>query len=113
MERDHDAGDEELGPHNPDTAPGWFLRALVNIVDRIPITIPITLSVGGMFLTGELVGGKQYFQEFANQFADEFHAPLPADERESVREGFRGHGSVYEEERPAAELGGSYLGNPG
>ena len=46
----------------------WLLQSLVSIVNNESASIPITLSVGGLLIAGEMIGGKTYFNEFARQF---------------------------------------------
>ena len=62
--------------------PDWLLRLLVNMVTTAEgLTIPITLHMGGLIVSGQLVSGKLYLEEFGGQFANEFLCPLPADQR--------------------------------
>ena len=49
-----------------------FLQSLVSIVNDESASIPITLSVGGLLISGDMIGGKTYFDEFARQFKDGF-----------------------------------------
>ncbi|CAG4905899.1 gas vesicle accessory protein GvpU [Paraburkholderia saeva] len=70
----------------------WFLRSLVSMVNSSDTTFGITLNVSGMLISGQLVGGKQYFEGFAATFAGAIQDPSEAD---SIREGFASHGSVY------------------
>ncbi|WP_244110275.1 gas vesicle accessory protein GvpU [Burkholderia cenocepacia] len=73
----------------------WFLQSLINIVNGSGITFSITLNVGGQTITGQLVGGKQYFEGFA----DAFSGALPdKEEAEQVRADFASYGNIYANE---------------
>lgn len=41
----------------------WFLRSLVGIVNTTGISFGITLSVKGLTISGNLIGGKGFFEE--------------------------------------------------
>lgn len=47
----------------------WFLQELVSMVNRTGNSIGITLFVGGVLVSGQLIGGKHYFDGFADTFA--------------------------------------------
>lgn len=48
----------------------WLLAQLVNMCNQYDgVTFEITLNIGGMLVSGKLIGGKQYFEEFANMFS--------------------------------------------
>jgi hypothetical protein len=49
-----------------------FLQSLVSIVNDESASIPITPSVDGLLISGAMIGGKTYFDEFARQFKDGF-----------------------------------------
>lgn len=44
----------------------WFLQILVNTCNNTEISFPITLNVGGLLISGELIGGEKYFNGFIN-----------------------------------------------
>lgn len=46
----------------------WFLEMLVDIVTRDGISFGITLNVGGVLVSGELVSYRKYFEGFAEDF---------------------------------------------
>lgn len=57
-------------PSDSDYKPqDWLLLNLVHIVEVADggVTIPITLHVGGMQITGQLASGRVYFKEFVAQ----------------------------------------------
>jgi hypothetical protein len=44
----------------------WFLEGLVAFVDQTQSSLSMTLSVGGTLVSGQLVGGKEYFEGMAS-----------------------------------------------
>ena len=73
----------------------WFLQSLVSIVNNESASIPITLSVGGLLISGEMIGGKTYFNEFARQFKDSFK-DLNSKTAATIEESFKRLGEVYD-----------------
>jgi len=47
--------------------PDWFLQLLVQITNGIEAHLPLTLNVGGLLISGELVSGHVYFNGFADE----------------------------------------------
>ncbi|MCF8178110.1 MAG: hypothetical protein K9J74_06345 [Sulfuritalea sp.] len=74
----------------------WFLQSLVNMANSSSLEIGVTLQVGGLLVSGLLVGGKAYFEGFAEDFSSAF-ANDPA-VSESVRNSFAKYGEIYKEE---------------
>lgn len=72
-----------------------FLQSLVSIVNDESASIPITLSVGGLLISGAMVGGKTYFDEFACQFKDGFRN-ISSETASTIEEAFKGLGDVYD-----------------
>ncbi|MEJ2046344.1 MAG: hypothetical protein P8X74_22405 [Reinekea sp.] len=70
----------------------WFLQRLVNIVNSVGLTFGITLNVGGFLVSGQLVGGKEYFEGFGGDFAGVFAGSESA---ENIQESFAKHGDIY------------------
>lgn len=67
-------------------AADWFLQHLVSHVNDKPVELPITLQVGGMFVSGQLVSDARYFEGIAGDSAHGLAAhPEIA---ESVRKSF-------------------------
>lgn len=68
--------------------PDWFLGALVDMVNetRGRVSLPITLTVGGLLITGELVSAADYFQAFAEDF--KVGAEIDAIDAENAKERF-------------------------
>jgi len=77
------------------TEADWFLQHLVAVVNSSGFSIGITLQVSGMLVTGELIGGKAYFEGFSSEFS----GALKESEKEvdSVRDHFLSIGGVYDE----------------
>jgi hypothetical protein len=72
-----------------------FLQALVSIVNDESASIPITLSVGGLLISGAMIGGKTYFDEFARQFKDGFRN-VRSETASTIEEAFKRLGDVYD-----------------
>jgi hypothetical protein len=72
----------------------WFLQSLVSIVNDEEASIPITLSVGGLLVSGEMISGKTYFEEFARQFRDSF-LDISSETAINIEESFKRLGDVY------------------
>lgn len=71
------------------TETDWFLAKLVNTVNKnTDIGISITLNVRGQIVTGFLIGGATYFEEFSTQFADAYGT-------EEVRESIAEYKDLY------------------
>jgi hypothetical protein len=73
----------------------WFLQSLVSIVNDESASIPITLSVGGLLISGEMIGGKTYFNEFARQFKEGFKG-ISSETAATIEEAFKRLGDVYD-----------------
>ncbi|WP_196482435.1 gas vesicle accessory protein GvpU [Burkholderia pseudomultivorans] len=85
-------------PQQPYATTDWFLQSLVSIVNRTPGTFGITLNVDGQLISGQLVGGKQYFEGFADAFAGALN---DVDGAEGVRSFLASHGNIYSDEDDA------------
>jgi hypothetical protein len=70
----------------------WFLASLVNIANSGPIEFGITLQIGGLLVSGNLVNGARYFEGFASEFAGGFP---DAEIAENIRKAIESHGVVY------------------
>lgn len=73
----------------------WLLQSLISIVNNESASIPITLSVGGLLISGDMIGGKTYFDEFARQFKDGFTA-ISSETAATIEEAFKRLGDVYD-----------------
>jgi hypothetical protein len=72
-----------------------FLQSLVSIVNDESASIPITLSIGGLLISGDIIGGKTYFDEFARQFKDGFRN-ISSETASTIEEAFKRLGDVYD-----------------
>ncbi|WGY67036.1 hypothetical protein KEC55_09165 [Burkholderia cepacia] len=72
----------------------WFLQSLVSIVNASDMEIGITLFVSGALVSGQLVGGKHYFEGFASEFATGFDDPEVA---ASFKRNFEKYGEIFVE----------------
>lgn len=63
--------ESEVGEEGqPTTVPvDWLLQHLVWMANTHDMVIPITLNVRGLIVSGELVGGVEYFGEIGKDFA--------------------------------------------
>lgn len=50
----------------------WFLQSLINMVNSGTFSFGVTLSVSGFLVSGQLIGGKEYFDGFAGDFTSGF-----------------------------------------
>ena len=57
-----------------DKAPAkdWFLQFLVNLANKNQMELDMTLTVGGILVSGTLVGVRQYFDDLSEYFASPF-----------------------------------------
>lgn len=63
----------------------WFLQTLINMVKGGGFTFGITLNVGGFLVSGNLIGGKDYFESFGTDFAEGLASEGTADK---IKESF-------------------------
>lgn len=84
----------------------WHLQNLVDIVNNSEGSkMGITLLSHGFLISGDLIGGKQYFAEFGSQFG-----VISSDTDQKVQEHFQKIGEdVYSEENQKKEDGPTFL----
>jgi hypothetical protein len=87
-----------------------FLQSLVSIVNDESASIPITLSVGGLLISGDMIGGKTYFNEFARQFKDGFRN-ITSETASAIEEAFKRLGDVYDPIQKESQ-GGAIIPKP-
>lgn len=65
-----------------DSAPSrdWFLQFLVNLANKNRFELDITLTVGGILISGTLVGVRQYFDDLSAYFASPFDSGKNSEE---------------------------------
>lgn len=96
MEKEAELGTLELGKLLAEKDKDWFLVSLLNIVNRGTIEFGITLNVGGSVVSGTLISGKKYFEEFAALFSAALGPQGDSSEGPSVEESFRQLGQIYD-----------------
>ena len=74
----------------------YFLQRLVSMVNGGSISIPITLHVEGQIISGQLIGGRQYFNEWAEAFAA--GSSTDENDRKELRTLVASFGDVYKPE---------------
>ncbi|HEB27724.1 MAG TPA: hypothetical protein ENI05_08095 [Porticoccus sp.] len=80
----------------------WFLQNLINMVNSGELKFGITLNVGGFLVSGNLIGGKHYFEGFGADFASGFSGDEVEDE---IKNAFAKNGEIYSsEEEPSPPI---------
>lgn len=69
----------------------WFLQDLIEIANSGKMTFDVTLTVGGFLVSGTLIGGKEYFEGFG----EEFSFGLKGGAAEKVKSAFAKNGEMY------------------
>jgi hypothetical protein len=69
----------------------WYLQRLVSIANASELEVGITLVIGGSVVSGRLIGGRKYFEEFAREFSDAW----PGDAKDRIRDAFARQGEIY------------------
>ena len=88
---------DEVESRGEDSAHGvdHHLAEIISIVNRSDAEFAITLTVGGMLISGLLTGGKRYHEEFAEQMLKGM-GDLESETSETIRKFFRSFGAIYE-----------------
>nr|WP_288356451.1 gas vesicle accessory protein GvpU [uncultured Pseudomonas sp.] len=74
----------------------WFLSMLVKIANNGPGEFGVTLNVGGSIISGMLISGRKYFDEFAKQFATPFRGENEDSESPSIEATLKQFGQIYD-----------------
>jgi hypothetical protein len=82
----------------------WFLEMLVEMVNGKDSCVGITLSVGGSIISGKLISGHKYFEEFAADFCKQ----IPNCTAESLT-GFASLGDSYKSENTGESMPLRYI----
>lgn len=69
----------------------WFLQNLSNLTNSSGLEFGITLNVSGQTISGTMIGGKKYFEVFADSFADAW----PHDDKDEIRDAFAKNSQIY------------------
>ncbi|CAB3666234.1 hypothetical protein LMG3458_00854 [Achromobacter deleyi] len=82
-----------------------FLQFLVNLVNNGGQlkSIGVTLQMGGMLVSGSIVSGAEYFDRFAESFADSL-TDMESAGRQTVRNSLAELGDVFRLPQPAEPL---------
>ena len=70
--------------------PDWFLQGLVVMVNGSELEIGITLTVGGLLVSGYMVSGHKYFEGFAEDFGSGFPKDI-----KNPGDGYKELGKIY------------------
>lgn len=62
---DHEVEADSLADNVSMLRPDYSLETLQALANDVGVTIPITLTVGGLVISGDLVSGKDYFESAA------------------------------------------------
>jgi hypothetical protein len=81
------------------TEPDWFLGLLVNLANRADFDLTITLTVGGLLISGRVIGASRFFRE-VSEFVKQKAAGISTEVREAL---FDEPAQVYEKERDAED----------
>lgn len=67
---------EEKGVYETGSAPSkdWFLQFVVNLANNNQFELDITLTLGGILVSGSLTGVRNYFYELGDYFAGSFNS---------------------------------------
>lgn len=85
------AGAMEVDP----TCEDWFLQTLVDLANKSPFAVDITLHVGGTLVSGTLASGKDYFEGFSRELES---MTKEAAMGRLLRLGFSAYQIIYEQE---------------
>lgn len=71
----------------------WLVAEFVNMANRLDLGIDITLQVGGIMVSGMLIGGKTYFTELAKSLENANGEPVV---NKTLSDFILGHANIYE-----------------
>jgi len=74
----------------------WFLEMLVEMQNGTDGYVGITLNVGGMLLTGDLISGHKYFEWFADSFTK---GVVKGEDSQKIREVLASLGDIYTKDK--------------
>lgn len=67
-----DAGQPEAPVVPPVAATDWFLQSLVDFANDHGTETGVTLQIGGLLVSGTIIPGMKYFEEFASLYGSGF-----------------------------------------
>lgn len=109
---DHES--HEANPPSLDTVltrPGdsdWLLTDLIDYANA-GYSIAITLTIGGTIVTGMLIGGSRWIDEFASVMHRGLSEGSTADAADQVRDGFLAYKVMYESPLIDTQTGPSFI----
>lgn len=81
----------------------WFLQLLVKLVNgKDDIAFPVTLNVGGVMISGEIVSGHRYFEGFAKELREGFFG-TDSEDGSDMESSIRKLGNIYTQNLPEQE----------
>lgn len=86
----------------------WLLRGLIALVQGaeqqgVKMGIPVTLNVGGFLVSGFVISGADYFEEFSEIVAYGLPDQFDEESKESITATFRTLADIYEPEEETLE----------
>lgn len=88
--------------------PDWYLQALVNIVNGKDIEFPVTLFVGGLIVSGQLVSGHRYFEEGLCEQFSKFFGKDQVGSDEAIKN-LTSPGDIYRQPKDDNQPGPQYI----
>lgn len=73
----------------------WYLRSLVEIVNKSQMEVGITLVVSGLIVTGTMISGKTYFEKFASDISGAMEKAFGPSGIDAIRESFAAPSKMY------------------
>lgn len=89
---------------NNQTDKDWFLQNLVELTNG-SLSIGITLNVSGTLISGNLIGGKEYFNLFGENFASGFDDKFAKD----IKDKYSQFGAIYDVDDSKEQPKPSYI----
>lgn len=86
---------ENVTPKRSKETSDWFLQNLVSMANDDGFEVGITLTVNGFLVSGQLIGGRKYFEKFGTLF----ESAIKPEEKDSIASKYRELGeSVYSDD---------------
>lgn len=86
----------------------WLLNGLIGLVhgieqEGVQMAVPVTLHVGGFLVSGYVISGREYFEEFSQIIQAGLPDAFGDENKESIAESFRRLSDQYQLEGVAPE----------
>ncbi|MFT3842115.1 MAG: hypothetical protein QM723_34310 [Myxococcaceae bacterium] len=87
---------------DPHHAGDWFLEHIAKLANDVSVGPSITLSVGGILISGSVISGKQFFQEVTALMKEALsrNPSLKGKAADSIEEWYRAQGAIYNRKTP-------------